>query len=136
MSLKRGPREQAVWDTLPSRPAGIINATPNDVNGCFAGIFNGCQSRGSLYEDSLKIGKAECEWNWRHTWGALKALGLIDWREETVDAPGAKSGKATWVHLTVTDKGHDVREDDVKWFRELMNARREDESGQSASQKR
>ena len=75
----------------------------------------------------MSIGKAECEWSWRETWGTLKTLGLIEWREETVSAPGAKSGTMTYVYLTVTDKGHDVREDDLKWFREFTEAQRADE---------
>jgi len=33
----------------------------------------------------------------------------------------------TEVHLAITDKGHAVRDDDLKWFRELMNARERDE---------
>jgi len=124
-----GPREKAVRDTLTSRPAGIINDAPNNVNSCFAGFFNGCRSRGSIVgDDGLFIGKAECEWNWRETWGALRDLGLIEWREETVDAPGAKGGKMTWVHLTITTKGHDVRDDDLKWFREFCAAQDADKA--------
>lgn len=125
-----GPHEQAVRDGLQSRLAAIINDTSNKVQGCFAGFFNGCHATGSLWGDDdkfLSIGKAECEWEWRETWGSLKALGLIDWTERTIPAPGAKSGKMTEVHLAITDKGHAVRDDDLKWFRELMNARERDE---------
>ncbi len=127
--MQVGPKEQAVRDTLPNRPAGIINAVENKVSDCFAGIFNGCGSRGYLSaDDGLKIGKAECEWSWRETWGALKSLGLIDWTEEEKPNHPDIGGTSRYVHLTVTDKGHDVREDDLKWFRELMDARRADEA--------
>lgn len=120
--------EQLVLESLGDRPAGIIASAPINVRNCFAGMFNGCKATGSIgLNDHLFIGKAECEWDWRETWGDLKTRGLIDWREETIDAPGAVGGKMTKVHLRITDKGWDVREDDVKWFRELMSARDEDE---------
>jgi len=126
--MKRGPREQGVFDTLPNRPAGIINAAEDRVSSCFAGIFNGCLARGHLsQDDSLKIGKAECEWDWRETWGELKRLGLIDWTEEETPNHPSVGGTSRYVHLTVTDKGREVRDDDMRWFRELMDARTADE---------
>lgn len=124
MGFKRGPKEQAVWDARLNRPAGVILAASKEASRCFAGIFNGCSSRGVIFKpdtDHLSIGKAECEWDWRKTWGELKSLGLIDWREE--DVPCHDGRKMIYVHLSVTEKGHEVRDDDLAFFRQLMDAR-------------
>jgi hypothetical protein len=128
VNFEDGPREKAVRATLASRPAGVINdpSVHLKVRQCFTGMFAGCSRTGTLHGDSLKIGKSECEWDWRETWGALKALGLIDWREETRTAPSG--ARITDVHLTITEKGHQVRMDDQKWFEELMEARLQDEA--------
>src|SRR5882672_7309804 len=79
MPLEPGPNEQAVRATLPGRPANIINEASLGAQGCFAGFFNGASSKGIIFvpeNDSLTIGKAECEWDWRENWGELKKLGL------------------------------------------------------------
>lgn len=123
-----GPKEAAVRATLPSRPAGIIQNVENNVNGCFAGFFNGCLSKGSLHNGHLSIGKSECEWDWEETWGKLRELGLITWTTEQVPNHHTIGGHTTYVHLTITDKGWEVRNDDLKWFRELMDARDQDEA--------
>jgi len=108
-------REQAVRDTLPHRPAGIIKAAPHNVQNCFAGIFNGAHDKAWLRPDgSLFIGKAECEWDWQDTWGALKELGLVEWRlEERPNHPGV-GGATTYFIWNVTDKGFVVREDAMR----------------------
>jgi hypothetical protein len=88
---------------------------------CFAGMFNGCKNTGVILvpeSDHLSIGKSECEWDWRETWGELKAKGLIDWREE--DVPCHDGRKMINVHLMVTDKGWKFREDDLhKWHAKM-----------------
>lgn len=89
---------------------------------CFAGMFRGCKSRGIIFkpeEDTLMIGKSECEWEWRKTWGELKSKGLIDWSEE--DVPCHDGGKMIYVHLTVTDAGHAWRKEDLRKWRERMD---------------
>lgn len=132
--MQRGPLEQAVYDSKSSRPAGVILGASRGANSCFAGIFNGCRATGYIFvpeRDDLSIGKYECEVNWRETWAELKSLGLIDWREENV--PCHDGSKMIHVHLSVTAKGLEVREDDLKWFRELMNARDADEASAKSS---
>jgi hypothetical protein len=120
--------EQAVCETLKTRPAGIINGAPRNVQTCFAGLFHGAHSPASYVPGfSFYCGKAECEWDWRETWGALRDLGLMEWSENEEDAPGAVGGKQVKVPWSITDKGWDVREDDLKWFDELLAARRRDE---------
>ena len=85
---------------------------------CFAGMFNGCKGKGVIFKpetDALSIGKAECEWNWRDTWGELKSHGLIDWQEE--DVPCLDGSKMKYVHLQITEKGHDWRDEDLRLYR-------------------
>jgi hypothetical protein len=101
------------------RPADILKSASREAQRCFAGIFNGARREGHLWgDDALFIGKAECEWGWRDTWSELKALGLVDYRLEEVSAPGAVSGKMTKFYCEVTEKGWDVREDDLAEWNE------------------
>jgi len=123
MPLEPGPNEQAVRATLPGRPANIINEASLGAQGCFAGFFNGASSKGIIFvpeNDSLTIGKAECEWDWRENWGELKKLGLLEWTEE----PKTDARGKPWVYVwpEITAKGREVRKDDVAWFRALMDA--------------
>lgn len=86
---------------------------------CFAGMFNGCKSKGVIFtpdtSDVLKIGKTECEDNWRVTWGELKAKGLIDWTEE--DVPCHDGKRMVYVWLTITDAGRARRAEDLRLWR-------------------
>lgn len=111
-----GEREQAVRDTLPSRPAGVINGASGKAQHCFSGLLHGARAIGMIYPNGgLFIGKAECEWDWQDTWGELKSLGLIEWRVE--------GNKLIW---EVTDKGRAVRSDDNRYLDELVAAMRAD----------
>lgn len=97
---------------------------------CFAGMFNGCKGKGIIFKpetDALFIGKAECEWDWRDTWGELKSHGLIDWREE--DVPCHDGSKMKYVHLRITEKGQDWRDEDLRLYRIEMDRLKADESG-------
>lgn len=127
IDVKPGQNEHAVRSTLPARPAGILwgNDVLQRTRSCFAGFFNGAKKTGSLYNGALKIGKAECEWDWQETWAALQDLGLITYTVETRTAPsGYEITDVTW---TLTPKGRQVREDDLKYFDELMFAIQLDE---------
>lgn len=96
-----------------------------EASRCFAGMFNGCKSRGVIFtpdkSDGLFIGKAECEWDWRQTWGELKAAGLIDWTEE--DVRTHDGGRMVYVHLEITKKGSDFREEDLRQWRARQAAK-------------
>lgn len=95
-----------------------------EASRCFAGMFSGCKRRGVIFtpdkSDHLSIGKAECEWDWRNTWGELKASGLIDWEEENV--PCYDGSRMVYVHLSITQKGYDFREEDLRQWRQRMDA--------------
>jgi hypothetical protein len=122
-----GPLERAVRDSMAARPANEIAKQSVRVRGCFAGLFNGALSEGSVNaENGLFIGKAECEWGWPEDWDTLRDAGLIEYR--LVDGPKVKMGKP-WKRLlwSITEKGMNVRTDDVRAFRELMAARDDDE---------
>lgn len=123
-----GPKEIAVRATLDGRPASTLRGIDRAAQNCFAGFFSGAKSTGTILQpeaDDLSIGKSECEWDWRSTWGELKQAGLIDWTEE--DVPCFDGSKMKRVHLTITEKGHSVRADDLAYFRDLMNAMDADE---------
>jgi hypothetical protein len=129
-----GPKETAVRNGLAARPANIINTATINANSCFAGFFNGALSEGSLHHNgSLFIGKAECEWNWRTIWVELRKLGLIDWTTEQRPNHPSFGGHTTYVLLTITAKGWEVRNDDNMYFAELMKAMDEDEKATLAS---
>ena len=128
--MQRGPKEQAVWDGVTSRPAGIINGASKDANRCFAALFNGARKGWCSKPDAApSFGKAEAEWAWPHGWSELKALGLVTWTSKEVPCHPSFGNVPPMVDIewTITDKGWDVRDDDLKWFRELMDARDADE---------
>jgi hypothetical protein len=130
-----GPNETRVRATLPERKAAIINGASRAAADCFSGFFNGASSTGHVLRDgSLKIGKAECEWDWQQTWPELMRLGLIGWTEEERPNHPDIGGTSRYVHLTITDLGREVREDDNRYFRDLMDAMRADESPTPQSQ--
>lgn len=92
-----------------------------DAARCLTGMFqSGCKGHGIIFtpdkNDSLFIGKAEVEEDWRRTWGELKAAGMIDWREE--DVKTHDGGRMVYVHLTITGKGEKWRQDDLRQWRE------------------
>lgn len=94
-----------------------------EASRCFAGMFNGCRGRGVIFtpdkNDHLSIGKAECEWDWRRTWGELKEKGLIDFREEHVACHDGS--RMVYVHLSITQEGYDWREEDLRQWRKRMD---------------
>lgn len=127
-----GPNETAVRKTLAARPSVLLREQPPQVRNCFAGLFNGAR-QGMLWPDgSLSVGKAECEWDWKNVWERLRELGLVEYRLEELDAPGAISGKMTKFYWSITDKGWLIREDDLAYHRALMDAMDADEA-QAAS---
>jgi hypothetical protein len=129
--MNRGPKEQLVWDGMPSRPAGLINQASRSANSCFAALFNGARN-GTIFKPGQNpvFGKAEAEWAWPDGWNELRALGLVEWTErERPCHPRFNEPPMIEIDWHVTDEGHKVREDDLKWFRELMNARDQDEAG-------
>lgn len=96
-----------------------VSELSRDAQRCFAGMFNGCRSRGVIFSpdksDALMIGKAECEWDWRLTWDELKRAGFIEFEEETV--PCYDGGRMVYVHLKITPAGHDARQEDLRLWR-------------------
>lgn len=127
IEVQPGQYERAVRSTLPTRPAGVIwhKDVLQRTRWCFAGFFNGAKRTGSLHNGALKIGKAECEWDWQETWAALQGLGLITY---TVETRTAKTGyEITDVTWTLTPKGRQVRDDDLKYSDELSFAIQLDE---------
>lgn len=123
-----GPRETKVRASLSSRPAGIIQGASREAQWCFAGLFNGARGTGWLTPNgNLSIGKAECEWNWKDTWAELCRLQLLQWGTHTKYAPGSVDLMITVVTPAITDKGLDVRSDDLAYHRELMAALDADE---------
>jgi hypothetical protein len=125
-----GPKEQEVRATLTSRPAGVLykSEEARKVNSCFAGLFNGARSRGWMSpKGGLSLGKAECEWDWQEIWPRMVLMGLVEFElKPRPNHPdfGGFSADFTW---GVTDFGLTVREDDNKYFKELMEAIRADE---------
>lgn len=129
-----GPREQAVRASLEGRPAGILarlDPEPGGTERCdyvFAALHNGALVTGYVSPtNTLFIGKAEAEWGWPACWEKLRDAGLIEF--ETYETPSKKPGYEPLVRLRwrVTELGDKVREDDLAWFNELLDARRDDE---------
>jgi hypothetical protein len=118
-----------VRDSLAGRPAGRINALSQNAQHTFAGLFNGARCPGHFAPNGrLFVGKAECQWHWPAAWEELKAAGLIDYHTEERANHPSFGGTRTHLHWNVTALGQSVRGDDVKWFRELMDARGQDEA--------
>lgn len=122
-------KEQAVRDSLPTRPANVIQSLGQEAERTFAGLFNGALRKGSIRRDALFIGKAECEWYWPQAWQTLKGAGLIDYSLKEEPNHPTIGGTTNYLTWSVTDLGWDVRNDDIKWFHELMDARDSDERG-------
>ena len=125
--MGRGPKEQAVWDTLESRPAGVINRAGREANLCFAALFNGARN-GMAPASGWKptFGKAEAEWAWPDGWNELRDLGLVEWKE--IQRPYHPSfPPMVEIVWSITEKGWEVRNDDLAWFREIINVRDQDE---------
>ena len=135
--MGNGPNEQAIRDTLASRPAGLINKEHSHgfddpiaaVERTFTGLFHGARSPGSIRsKGGLFVGKAECEWDWSAAWETLRDMGLIEYRLEEKPNHHSFGGTTTYVHWSITEKGWQTLEDDLKWFNELMDARIKDEA--------
>lgn len=123
-----GPKEQTVRETLSNRPAGLLEAISREATRCFAGLFNGARSHGWIGQGGgLIIGKAECQWDWEKTWPELRDAGLITWTTEDRPNHPDFGGHTTHIDWKITDKGWDVREDDLRYFNELMTAMTDDE---------
>ena len=134
--MERGPREQEVWDGRDARLAGVIYATSRSAQNGFAGLFNGANSKGVIFKPGQRpsFGKAECEWAWPDGWNELKSIDLVEW-SETKQPCHPSFGDVPpmiYIHWKITDKGWKVREDDLKWFNELMSARDADEAAAAA----
>jgi len=127
--MNDGPKENAVRATLATRPAGILDAFDNRVSNCFAGLFNGARREGIIWPNgSLFVCKAECEWGWPGDWEKLRDAGLLTFRLEERPNHPSIGGTTAYVPWSITKKGWDVRDDDLAYFNELMDARRKDES--------
>ena len=125
-----GPKEKAVRDTLTNRPAGELTKLEREDSRCFTAMFNGAHTPGRIFgKMGLKCGKAECEWNWPEGWKRLQDAGLIEFNIVTREPASFDE-----VHFRITGRGHTVREDDIKWFNELMAARHADEADSTKSQ--
>lgn len=127
--MQRGPLEQAVWNELETRPAGVINRAGLHARNCFAALFNGAR-RGTIFKPGQIpfFGKAEAEWAWPDGWNELKQLGLVKWTEvERPCHPSFNAPPMVDIEWSITDRGREVRTDDLKWFNELMDAREADE---------
>lgn len=123
-----GPKEQAVRATLPGRPAAMLYEETDlgrKIFSCFAGLFNGAFQGRITAKGGLFVGKAECEWDWQEVWPAMKELGLVDYSIDEVTHPSGYVSKN--LHWNITEKGFEVRDDDIKYFRELMDAMAEDD---------
>lgn len=124
-----GKNEQAVRSTLPSRPAGLIATADNAVQSCFAALFSGAQ-RGIIFKPGQKpsFGKAEAEWAWPDGWNELRRLGLVTWVETETPCHPSFGDVPPMVEIDwqITKRGLEVRDDDLKWFREIMDARDRD----------
>ena len=133
-----GPNESAVWETLGSRLAGLINRAHSHsleddpiaaVERTFTGLFNGARSPGSVWPTGgLFVGKAECEWDWPAAWENLREMGLIEYHLEERPNHPSFGGATTYVHWSITDNGWETREDDLKFFNEVLDARGKDEA--------
>lgn len=130
-----GPLEQKVRDSLKSRAAGVLDAISGPVgaferaDNVFAALFNGATSEGTFWPNGrLFIGKAEAEWGWPAQWEKLRDAGLIEY--ELYETPNHPSfgGTTTKLRWSITDKGWEVRNDDLAYFREVMAARDQDEA--------
>lgn len=122
--------EKAVRDSLLSRPAGVINGATREAQGCFAALFNGARN-GTIFKPGQRpfFGKAEAELAWPDGWNELRGLGLVEWTErEKPCHPSFNAAPMIEIVWQITDKGRDVRDDDLKWFRELMDAQDRDMS--------
>lgn len=126
--LEQGPNEVRVRETMQHRLAGVLDALPMRARDCFAGLFNGALQHNARVDprnDSLFIGKAECEWDWRESWSALQNSGLVTF---TLTPTTYESGHQTILFAwDITEKGWKVREDDIAWYREFVAAKDADE---------
>lgn len=113
--------------TLPSRPAALLHEDTDlrhKIARCFTALFCGARQGHVQPGAGLFLGKAECEWDWQEVWPAMKDLGLVDYKIDEVTHPtGCVTKDFRW---NVTEKGHDVRDDDNKYFEELMTAMGQD----------
>lgn len=104
----------------------------------FAALFNGARQRGWYATHGPNphpiFGKAEAEWGWPHDFETLRDAGLITFTISESDAPGLIGGKSTDIEWQITNKGWEVRKDDLAYFRALMDAMAADEASQNTSQ--
>lgn len=124
-----GPEEAKVLVGLNARPARLLRweGMDSQARHCFIGLFNGAWQVGMLFKaHELTIGKAECEWGWPGDWEKLAALGLITFDIEQRPNHPDIGGRTAHLIWHVTDKGWEVREDDLAYSRELMAAREAD----------
>jgi len=121
--------EMKVRKGLKSRPAGILAAIKRNKNrysasSVFAALFNGAR-QGLISGNGVFFGKAEAEWGWPHAWEQLRNAGLVEYRVDTA---------AGRIHWRITEKGHEVRQDYLAYFRELDAALEADEQACGTTQ--
>lgn len=124
-----GPAKAVARATLKGRPARALYEISLDEDArvttpecTFAALFNGARQGNGVPGFGMSFGKAEAEWGWPKAWEALRDAGLIDFEVTTYDAPGAVGGIAERVTWSITDKGREVRADDLAWHREMSDA--------------
>lgn len=127
MSLEMGPREKAVRASLEGRPASLWHNLPErphasgSASSTFASFFNGARKGMITTNGHFSCGKAEAEWGFPEAWDQLVTAGLITYEIVESEVPGWKD-----VPWEITELGWQVREDELKWFHELMDAQRAD----------
>ena len=115
-----GPRETAVRAGLGERPCGALYAGEDAEASrlervTFAALFNGA-GQGLIGPAGFSCGKAEAEMGWPGAWAGLQTKGLISF--ET----GPEGPAGIPVEWSVTAAGYQARNDDLRFFRELMGA--------------
>jgi len=126
--MNTASREIAVRATLKDRPAGILSELPRvegkyPASNVFAALFNGARQGYAIPNGRVFFGKAEAEWGWPHAWEELMQAGLIIFSLD--------GNRVAWA---ITNKGMEVRNDDLAYFRELMKAMDLDEADALAKQ--
>ena len=123
-----GKNEKAIRDGLKDRPAFRRRNLSREAQITFDGLFNGALSKGSFNKNgALFIGKAECEWHWPDAYNELRDTGLLEYRTYEVDNHSDIGGQTTFLDWRITELGWEVRQDDLAYFNESLEAMEQDE---------